>query len=100
MATHHVTVTLLATATPVLTPASGKTSVNCMDLQLESETGNAIVVVGGPTVSATDYGASIPAGGGTANRVVIRTGGSRNINLASIFLFGTAGQKVHALYHT
>jgi hypothetical protein len=99
MATHHITVTLGAGATPIKAVVAGQ-SVNCLELQIESETGNAIVTCGGPSVSASDYGASIPAGGGTANRLVIRVSQGRAINLASIFLFGTAGQKCHVLYHT
>jgi|SRR6516164_4316339 hypothetical protein len=100
MATHHVTVTLGSGATPILTPSAGQSSKNVLEVQIESETGNAVVVCGGATVTASDYGASIPAGGGTANRLVIRTGGSRQINLATIYLFGTASQKCHVLYHT
>jgi len=83
MATHHVTVTLGSGATPILTPSAGQSSKNVLEVQIDS-----------------DYGASIPAGGGTANRLVIRTGGSRQINLATIYLFGTASQKCHVLYHT
>lgn len=98
MAAHHITVTLGSGPTAILKPTPGQPSVNCLELQLESETGNTAVQVGGPTVSATDYGRSLAAG--PTGQITIRTGGARNINLANTFLLGTAGQKVHALYHT
>jgi hypothetical protein len=96
MAVHHVTVTLGATATAILTPSTGNPSVNCQELQLESETGNADVKVGSSTVSSTDYGRTIEAGPSKA--VIIRGYEGRPINLASTYLFGTASQKVHCMY--
>ncbi len=95
MAVHHVTVTLTGSAQAILTPAAGSPSDNCREVQIESETGNAAVTVGGSTVSATDYGASIAAG--PSGRIVFRDAG-HNINLASTYVFGTVSQKNHVLY--
>lgn len=94
MATHHVTVTLGSGPTPILKPPTGVPTTNCMELQLESAVGNDQVYVGGPDVSPTDYGISLTP------QATIRTPGVWNINLANMYLIGTPGQKVHALYHT
>ena len=95
MAVHHLTVTLTGIAQALLTPAVGSPSINAREVQIESETGNAVVTVGGPTVSATDYGRSITAG--PTNGIVFRDAG-HNINLASTYVFGTVSQKIHVLY--
>lgn len=96
MAVHHVTVTLAATATPIVAQSGSNPTINIQELQLESETGNADMKVGSSTVSATDYGRTLEAG--PTKAITIRVAQGRAINLASTYLFGTAGQKVHCLY--
>lgn len=93
MAVHHLTITLTGAAQPILATAGQ----NCRELQLESETGNADVKVGGSGVTATDYGRTIEAGPSKA--VIIRpSDGNLSIGLNTTYLFGTANQKVHVLY--
>jgi hypothetical protein len=95
MSIHHITVTLLATATPISSPTAGNPSIRAREVWFESETGNADVKIGGPTVSATDYGRTLQAG--PANAFVCRQP-SHSYNLADIWLLGTATQKVHIMY--
>lgn len=96
MAVHHLTVTLNGSAQALSTPSAGSPSVNVQELQIESESGNGTVYVGGSGVSATDYGRSITAG--TANAITLRTPNGRSINLASTYVIGTNAQKIHILY--
>lgn len=91
MAVHHITVTLGTAAAAI-----SATSTNVQELQIESETGNAAVYVGGSTVSSTDYGRTVSAGPSAA--VTIRGTNAFPINLNSTYLFGTNAQKVHILY--
>lgn len=98
MAIHHITVTLGATAAAISTPSAGSPSINCKEIQLESESGNATVYIGGSSVSSTDYGRTLSAG--TAAAITIRPAANATINLASTYLLGTASQKVHVLYVT
>ena len=96
MAVHHITVTLGAGATAIIAQSGSTPTVNVQELQLESETGNANVQVGGSAVSATDYGRTLEPG--PTKAITIRTAQGRAINLASTYLIGTATQKVHCLY--
>lgn len=96
MAVHHVTVTLGATATPIIAQSGSNPTVNCQSLYLESDTGNADVKVGGSTVSATDWGMIVEAGAAKGKTILAPQGLA--INLASTFLLGTNGQKVRCLY--
>lgn len=96
MAVHHITVTLGTPATAISTPSTGNPSINCQQLQIESETGNADVKVGGSTLTTTDYGRIVTAG--PTNAITLSSPQGLAINLASTYLLGTAGQKVHCLY--
>lgn len=91
MAAHHLTVELGSTATRL-----SASSVNVQEIQLESETGNADMKVGGASVTATDYGRTLEAGPTKS----IKMSGTQGqpLNLNSVYLFGTATQKVHVLY--
>lgn len=96
MAVHHVTVTLGAAATPIVAQSGSTPTINCKEVQLESETGNADVKVGGSTVATGDYGRTLEAG--PTKAITMRPNGNTTINLASTYLLGTQSQKVHVLY--
>lgn len=96
MAVHHVTITLGTGATPLIAQSGSNPTVNVQQIQLESETGNGDVKVGGSTVSATDYGRTLEAG--PTKSITISAPQGLAINMASTFLFGTVTQKVHCLY--
>lgn len=97
MAVHHLTVTLTGAAQALSTPAAGSPSINCREVQIQSELNNATVAVGGSTVTITDYGRLLISSATVADVVVLRDAGN-NINLASTYVFGTLNQKIHVLY--
>ncbi len=97
MAVHHVTVTLSSAAAQAIVPQSGSTpTITCKEIQIQGEAGGAAAYIGGSTVSATDYGQTIPATSVTP--VIIRTSGFATISLASTYIIGTSGNKFHVLY--
>ena len=96
MAVHHLTITLTGAAQALSTPSAGNPSINCCELQIESETGNAAVAVGGSGVTATDYGRTV--GAGTAAAITLRPANGESIKLASTYVIGTLNQKIHILY--
>lgn len=96
MAVHHLTVTLTGAAQQLSAPVAG-VSINCKELQIQGESGGAAVYIGGTNaVSSTDYGQSIAATSVTP--VVMRPPGMTTINLASTWVIGTNGNKIHLLY--
>jgi hypothetical protein len=93
MGAHHITTTLNGSAQPVIVARTP-----CREVHLESETGNANVQVGGPTVSATDYGCTLVAG--PSGALIFRPpAGQASLNLESIYVIGTNTQKIHAFYY-
>lgn len=98
MAVHHLTITLGTTSAPIIAQSGSTPTINVLELQIESETGNADVKVGGSTVSTTDYGRTVEAGPSKA--ITMRPTSGRPINLATTYLIGTSTQKVHCLYIT
>lgn len=62
-------------------------------LIIESETGNAAVLVGDSTVAAADYGLSVTAG--PTNRVTIGGFPHGIMNLRDIYFLGTADDIIH-----
>lgn len=95
MSLHVIVVTLGATAAAISVPAAGAPSIRCRELRLESETGNADVKIGDQTLTTTNYGGIVMAGPAAA--VTFRQD-THSIDLSSVFLLGTATQKVHVLY--
>lgn len=94
MAVHHLTVTLSSAAAQAIQTAVP--SVNCKEIQIQGESGNAAGYIGGVGVTASDYGQTIPATSVTP--VIIRAPGNTTINLASTYIIGTSGNKFHILY--
>jgi hypothetical protein len=93
MAGHHITTTLTGAAQQVIA-----TRTPCREVHLESETGNANVQVGGPTVSASDYGCTLVAG--PSGALIFRPpAGQASLNLDAIYVIGTNTQKIHAFYY-
>jgi hypothetical protein len=95
MSLHVVVVTLGAAPAAISVPAAGSPSIRCKELRLESETGNAAVLIGDQTLTATNYGCTLLAGPAAAFNFRVS---SHSIDLSSVFLSGTNGQKVHVTY--
>lgn len=96
MAVHHLTVTLTGAAQALSTPAAGTPSINCKEIQIQSESGNAAVYIGGAGVTSSDYGQSIAAT--SILPTIMRPAGNTTINLASTYVTGTLNNKIHVLY--
>ena len=91
MALLSYTVTLGAAATQVTS-----TETYASFVRIENEAGNALVKFGDSSVSAADYAGSVPADTATAsNAVTLGPVTFTGIPLNSLYLLGTAGQRVH-----
>src|SRR5215510_15421771 len=98
MSVHHITLTLGAGATAISTPTAGQPSINTREVHVEPEGATDTIFVGGSTVSSTDYGAKVVNLTGQSPTTLVMRQPSHTLNLASIYVAGTQGNKVHILY--
>lgn len=69
-------------------------------LRIESETGNAAVLVGTSTLTATIYGFSVTAGAAASKDIGPFGGGECPFNLEDVYVRGTDTQVIHVTYAT
>lgn len=90
-AIRFVTVTLTGAA-----QALASTHIPIEELQIENDSGNAIVKVGGSDLSGTVYGASIPA---AATKVFAQgPNGLCAFPLSDVYVLGTLNQKIRLTF--
>lgn len=69
-------------------------------LRIENTTGNADVLVGDKTLTATVYGFTVTAGPATSKEIPMAGGGESPLNLEDVYVRGTNAQILHVSYIT
>jgi len=97
MALHHLTVTITTTGTSQQLQTAHQA---CWYVRIENEANNGALAIGDRNVTSTDYGTLLPAATTPAASVIYQAVGNAEMDLNSIWVNGTATNKLHVTYIT